>query len=1174
MKRNRLFALVLAFTLCLTVSSSVAQETHAVTAPLQILSVTPSADAHGINPTDGQIVVMFDRSVVPITALSRPARLLHIEPVLEGVGEWVHPAVYRFTATPEVWLSGTTYTVTITDPLVALDGATLDAPYVWSFHTTNPQVIEIKATRTLPGDGPMLLDSEILVTFSQPMARDSTQAAFTLEQYIGSYCSDGCSQNPFDWMAISGDFSWNEDDTQLTFTPTERLAYSLPYNGSYRVVLTTGALSAAGTASLTQTITEHFKTVTKPTVIAIDPGIHGEVPPGRQTVEIMFSTPINAETYRGRYSVSPTLEGEIFPTVSDDGLKLMLTFDHVLGEDYTISLAPGIEDIYGTPTVAEFFTTYTVREPRSEDRSSYSYVHPENQPITVIGDYDEQAIPIQASGEAEVGLDVYRIDFEALLEAERLTPNGYTDVLPIVDPYARPYIPNPFIRSDYRETVWARPENRISRRVERVSITGEEAEIRYIGLQDPGQPALPLGVYGLQLDRKTDVVFAVTNAALTLQRSVDELSVWVTDYERAQPLSNVMVKVNGLRYTAAARTNTDGLVRFPLTAQDGFVFVTTQDEAYFGIWFSASGYTEIDPPLYIYSDRAIYRPGDPVHFRGAIRQTGELYGLDYTIPDDLRVYASINDHESQCSLQYITPCDVTINYQAELTVTDFGTFSDTIQLPPNLSPGSYIIRFSTCPPDDTDCTPAFTGFKWFRVAEYRVPDFRVSLTPQYDEVISLEPINIDVSAEYYFGEVMRDGYFSLNVLGYSRKPLNYRGTETGYHFSDPLEYGSTSFPIQDGYVSIGADGQHLLTDAPNTTGNTPVALSLEATVFDATGQGMSAKTSVLVHPSSLYIGLRVREQDTSQTRSTKIHSLGSSVITTATYLPPNQSATIDIITVSHDSINEPNRRVSIDILEKRATRREESFGRYTWDYTDVYIGTDYLITDATGRGVYEFTQPYEGTFYLKFYSYDDRGRRAQSALFFTSQTPTSEPQETRQPLFNTAGCDIGQPTTSLTLTLDKPYDHRNKNPYLPGETAYISFENPYGSPATALITVRHGGIRQMETIPVGVEGLHTYPVRLTEDDAPYIGVEVALIRSPVIQSDLPAYITGSTMVYVDAPSRRLNIDITQSTETAAAGETVTFDVELTDQTGQPVSGEVALLLTDQAVTDLLASYIP
>lgn len=1160
MKQNRLFALVFAFTLCLTLSRSVAQEADAITSTLEILSVTPSANAQDANPTDSQIMVMFDRSVVPITALSQPAPLLHIEPVLEGDGEWIHPAVYQFIPEPEAWMAGTIYTVTIAEPLTAVDGSTLQTPYVWSFRTINPQAVDIKGTDTLPNDGPMLLDSSVSVAFSQPMDRESTEAAFTVERYTGPYYGDGYSQSPFDWQPIGGEFSWNDDDTQLTFTPIERLAYSLPYDGSYRAVLTTGALAAAGGASLTQSITKYLTTVTYPAVIAIDPGINGERPPGRQTVEIMFSTPINAETYRGRYSVSPTPVGEIFPTVSDDGLKLMLTFNHVLGEDYTITLAPGIEDIYGTPTDAEFFTTYTVREPRTEDRSSYSYVHPENQPLTVIGDYDAQAVPLRVFGEVEVELDVYRIDFEALLQAERLTPNGYADVLPDANPYTSSYIANPFIRSDNQQTAWARPENRISRRVERVRTTGDEAETHYVGLQDPGQPALPLGVYGLQLDRKNDVVFAVTNAALTLQRSVDELLVWVTDYESAQPIPDVMVKINGRNYTAAARTDADGLVRFPLNTQDGFIFVTTQDEKVFGIWFSAWGHTRVNPPIYVYTDRMIYRPGEPVHFRGAVRKTGDLYGLDYDIPDNMKLY--VYSVDSSCGIQ----CNGTINYQAELVLTDFGTFSDTIQLPPDLNPGNYALQFSTCQPDDTACSSTFMEYKGFTVSEYRVPDFRVSLTPQYDEVLNLEPLNIDVSAQYYFGEAVRDGRFTISGSGYNNARFDYRGSETDYRFGDELEHGEISFRPEQEYP-IGESGHYLLTDAPNATGTRPVNLRLEATVFDASGQAISAKSSVLVHPSSLYVGLRLQGQDASQTLTvprTSSHLLYVNVNT----LPADKTATIDVLTVSHESVNQPNQRVEVEIIEKRMTRIETSFGQYRWEYEDVYVGADSLTTDATGRGLYTFTPPYESVFYVKFYTHDDRGRRAQSAVFFDTRQPEPEPDKATRALSYSGGCDIGQPRAYLKLTVDKPYDYSQQNAYLVGETAYVSFENPYDSPATALISVGWGDIRRTETVSLGVDERYTYPLGLTADDAPYIGVQVALMRSPVFESDLPTYISGSATIYVNDPARRLTIDITPSTEIAAAGETVTFDVELTDPTGQPVSAEVALMLTDQAVTDL------
>src|SRR5690606_31291783 len=169
-------------------------------------------DAMNVNPSDGQIVVMFDRSVVPITELSRPQPLLQFEPPIRGIGEWVHPAIYRFTPGPRALVGGATYTVTLPDSLTAIDGAVLNEAIGWSFRTADPQVIEIKPTGVWLDKWSILRDSAFVVTFTQPMDRASTQAAFTVERYFGPYCYDGCSQRPEDWGAIEGYFSWNVEN--------------------------------------------------------------------------------------------------------------------------------------------------------------------------------------------------------------------------------------------------------------------------------------------------------------------------------------------------------------------------------------------------------------------------------------------------------------------------------------------------------------------------------------------------------------------------------------------------------------------------------------------------------------------------------------------------------------------------------------------------------------------------------------------------------------------------------------------------------------------------------------------------------------------------------------------------------------------------------------------------
>ena len=247
MRRYGLYALFIALTLFLSFTV-VAQDIEVFHTSLNILSVTPAPDAMNVNPSDGQIVVMFDRSVVSITELSQPKSLLHFEPDISGTGEWVHPAIYRFTPEKDAVIGGMTYEVTLTERIEAIDGAILDVPYGWSFRTIAPQVIEIKPTHTWTDKWTTLRDSAFVVTFTQPMDRPSTQAAFTVERYVGSYCYDGCSQRPSDWMAIEGYFSWNVENTEMTFTPTELLDYSVPDIGSYRASLTTDALNSSGSA--------------------------------------------------------------------------------------------------------------------------------------------------------------------------------------------------------------------------------------------------------------------------------------------------------------------------------------------------------------------------------------------------------------------------------------------------------------------------------------------------------------------------------------------------------------------------------------------------------------------------------------------------------------------------------------------------------------------------------------------------------------------------------------------------------------------------------------------------------------------------------------------------------------------------------------------------------------
>ncbi|GEM_PF-3313826 len=1147
MRRYRLHTLFFIVTLFLSFRPVLAQEVEAAVVPLNILSVTPTPDAMNVNPTDGQIVVMFDRSVVPITELSRPQPLLLIEPALEGVGEWVHPAIYRFTPAQDAMVGGTSYSVTLTEKLVAVGGEILDTPYRWSFRTIEPQVLEIKPTRMWLDRWSTLRDSAFATAFTQPMDRESTQAAFVVEKYIGPFCGDGCSQDPRDWAPIEGYFSWNIENTEMTFTPAELLDYTTPNQGGYRATLGTGALNAAQVVSLVQPITTYFHSVNTPYVTGISPTAEDGIPPGLQTIEIYFSGPMNTETYRGRYIVSPIPEGEILPTIAEDGTTLRLTFDHALHKTYTVTVLPGIEDIYGTRMETEYSSNYFVRKPKPEN-ANYYFESPEGQPLAIIGDYlEDPGIPLSVygEGELEVALDVYRTDLNHLLADAVQAGRGYGNVFNYDSTYT--YSPTGYpIGTAYPDIDWVRPENLVSQHVETLNLVKtDHRETVYMALQDPNSAPLPLGLYGVQLDGLRAHIIAVTNVSLTLQRSEDELMVWVTDYN-VQPVADLRLKVQGRTYTAVGQTDSEGFARFPLTGRDGLIFVSTQAEDVFGIWFSNGASVTPKAELYLYTDRGIYRPGEPVHYRGILRDREDM---TYTVPTnpDLRVYATLNDNTCY---YYEYECDQRPIYQAELPLTAFGTFSDTIQLPDDIAPNSYSIWFSTCPPDAESCTALARANKIFQVAEVRVPEFTVQVTSQYEEILSGDPMNMDVFAVYYFGGAVGSGRFTRYDLS-STSSFNYRGSEFGYTFGDSYYRGRIEIYRPDEYLSIQPDGHYLLTDIAQLNSSFPALVNVEATMIDDSGQSISGHGSVLVHPSTAYIGLRAQQN----------------------VLPLGESIVVDVLSVTHESIIRPEQNLFVEVLEERIVREETSFGYYNWRRVEIPTSYSRLTTDAAGQAVYAYLPQKAGRFRVTMYTFDEQGRRGQSSVKIVIEDDVVDPIQLGS-AFSSSTCNASEITTYLNVVTDKTNQSTNydSTPYKVGETAHIFFQNPYGMPVTALISVQRGLTVQTEIVRVDEE-IYVYDLPLTPLDYPSLNVHVTLMRPPMIEHEYPAHLMGHTYLRVDDPSRLLNIDITPSTDVAAAGEQVTFDVQVTNSEGQPVSAEIGMSLTDDAATALTYRYL-
>ena len=182
---------------------------------LQVTDVQPANKSNGV-PVDATLMVAFNRPVVPINQVSVPAKApeipqpLVVTPTVGGTGEWITTSIYRLTPA-DLLTASTDYTVTVRAGLEDTTGGVLAAPYTYTFRTADPTVIQWQLSRATAraGSDNVKIEAPITVTFSMPMDRASTEAAFKLLMPE--------SRTPAE--PLPGVFTWNADSTTMTFKP-------------------------------------------------------------------------------------------------------------------------------------------------------------------------------------------------------------------------------------------------------------------------------------------------------------------------------------------------------------------------------------------------------------------------------------------------------------------------------------------------------------------------------------------------------------------------------------------------------------------------------------------------------------------------------------------------------------------------------------------------------------------------------------------------------------------------------------------------------------------------------------------------------------------------------------------------------------------------------------------
>lgn len=677
-------------------------------------------------------------------------------------------------------------------------------------------------------------------------------------------------------------------------------------------------------------------------------------------------------------------------------------------------------------------------------------------------------------------------------------------------------------------------------------------DVRLAAQQTPVQVAqadgskLAPGVYFLsvgapELGYTQSHFLVVSSFNVTFKAGVDELLAWVTETQSGLPAANVELTFygEGGRSLGQARTDTDGMARLSYPRIDSLYeprVAIARDGQRFGMG-NLNWSNGVDPwvfgvssdfyprryAVYVYTDRPVYRPGQPVYYRGVVR-----------LRDDVR-YLPADVGEAPIR---ITDSNGDVVYEGTTTLTRYGTFSGTFELDKDAPLGYYYLQINLGE-DDGYGYYSESGGVSFSVAEYRLPEFQVNAVAETPEVVQGDKLRVTFDSRYFFGGAVSNAQINYSV-GAEPYFFNYTGKER-YDFVDiNYDMGPGEDMLYGGGFNLVADGQGTTDAEGRFTVEIPAVIdkertsqtfTVEATITDESDQAVSGRARVVVHRGLVYVGAR-----------------------SLSYVAQEgQDNDLEVIVVDWQSQPQPNQSVEVRMVERRwsSVQERDDQGRTTWTYEVEEIpvlDAQTLTTGADGTARLSFVPPRGGIYKLIASTRDARGNTIVTSTMFWAAGREYVPW--RQ-----------QNSNRIDLIADK-------SDYQIGDTAQILITSPFQGSAEALITVERGNVLRAERVTLDSNS-YIYELPIAEDYAPNVFVSVLIIKGVDANNKVANFRMGYVQLGVDAGRKALNIAITSDVDQAQPQQTVTYTVRTTDYQGRPVPAEVGVAVTDLAALSLM-----
>mgnify|MGYP001191848857 CR=1 FL=1 len=543
---------------------------------------------------------------------------------------------------------------------------------------------------------------------------------------------------------------------------------------------------------------------------------------------------------------------------------------------------------------------------------------------------------------------------------------------------------------------------------------------------------------------------------------------------------------------------------------------------------------------FVFDDRKMYKPKEEVAVKGYIRKltAGKLGDIE-----------ELGDAANGFSYSVKDPRNNEIAKGAG-NLNAFGAFDFKFSLPDNTNLGSARIDITT----NTSLSGGSYSHQ-FQIQEFRRPEFEVSTKVESEAPHFVGgKADLSVEAKYYAGGGLANAETNWTVTA---TPTNYTPPNRGdFTFGTWVpwwrvyDYGDYEFSGRGGRPGGGgitqyfkgitdASGKHLLKiDFESVNPPRPYSVTASAAVQDVNRQTWASSTSLLVHPSDLYVGIK----------------------TPRTFVQKGENIVVESIVSDIDGKLISGREVEIKAVLKDWTFDKGSWKEITVDEQICTVKSAALSEPgavATGFPKCTFVAKNGGRYTVTATVMDDRERFNESE--FTIWVPGGKTPPKR---------NVEQEEVQIIPS---------KKDFAPGDVAELLVISPF-VPAEGVLTLRRDGIVKTERFSMKDSSI-TLKIPLEEKYLPNIYAQVDLVGAAPRTNDKgevdaklskrPAFASGNINLSISTESRKLTVSAEPQDKTLAPGGATKVDIVVKDHNGEPVANsEVAVVIVDESVLAL------